>query len=98
MNYKPNKIPIVTDVVHNIKLYKFVVDTKLWKCMCNEINDFITCKNYLMNHIPNKIPIVTDVVDNIKVYKFVVDTKLWKCMCNKINEFKLNMVNTKISF
>jgi hypothetical protein len=44
--------------------------------MCNEINDFITCKNYLMNHIPNKIPIVTDVVDNIKVYKFVVDTKL----------------------
>ena len=44
--------------------------------MCNEINDFITCKNYLMNYKPNKIPIVTDVVDNIKLYKFVVDTKL----------------------
>ena len=40
MNYKPNKIPIVTEVIENIKVYKFVVDTKLWKCMCNEINEF----------------------------------------------------------
>ena len=40
MNYEPNKIPIVTEVIDNIKVYKFVVDTKLWKFMCNEINEF----------------------------------------------------------
>ena len=40
MNYKPNKMPIVTEVVYNIKVYKFVVYVKLWKCICNEINEF----------------------------------------------------------
>ena len=40
MNHIPNKIPIVTEVVDNIKVYKFVVYTKLWKCMCNKINEF----------------------------------------------------------